>query len=73
MKNLEESLSKLLDDMSEYFASRKGLLPLVGAGLVLVNLIMEIVFPAAYLTEIGLFLHLGIIVAVFGLVQARAL
>lgn len=73
MKKLETALSKLLDNMSEYFAARKGLLPLLGALLVLLNLLMEIIFPAAYLTEIGLFLHLGIIVAVFGLVLARAL
>jgi hypothetical protein len=73
MKKLETALSTLLDNMSEYFAARKGLLPLLGALLVLMNLLMEIIFPAAYLTEIGLFLHLGIILAVFGLVLARAL
>ena len=73
MKKFETSLSKLLDNLSEYLAARKGLLPLLGALLVLLNLLLEIIFPAAYLTEIGLFLHLGIIVAVFGLVLARAL
>ena len=73
MNNLEEALSKLLDNLSEYFAARKGLLPLVGTALVFVNLLMEIIFPASFLTEIGLFLHLGIIIAIFGLVLARAL
>ena len=73
MKKLESRLSALLDELSEYFAHRKGLLPLIGAGLVLVNLLMEIILPNAYLTEIGLFLHLGIIIALFGLVLARAL
>jgi len=73
MKKLESWLSSLLDELSEYFAHRKGLLPLIGAGMVLINLLMEIVIPNAYLTEIGLFLHLGIILALFGLVLARAL
>lgn len=73
MKKLEAWLSTALDELSEYFAHRKGLLPLIGAGLVLVNLALEIVLPNAYLTEIGLFLHLGIIIALFGLVLARAL
>lgn len=73
MKKLEAWLSTALDELSEYFAHRKGLLPLIGAGLVLVNLVLEIVLPNAYLTEIGLFLHLGIIIALFGLVLARAL
>ena len=73
MKKLEAWLSEALDELSEYFAHRKGLLPLIGAGLVLVNLVMEIVLPNAYLTEIGLFLHFGIIIALFGLVLARAL
>jgi len=73
MKKLEAWLSEALDELSEYFAHRKGLLPLIGAGLVLINLLMKIVLPNAYLTEIGLFLHLGIIIALFGLVLARAL
>ena len=73
MKKLETSLSAWLDNLSEYFAHRKGLLPLVGAGLVMVNLLLEIIFPHAYLTQIDLFLHLGIVVALFGLVLARAL
>ena len=73
MKKLEASLSALLDNLSEYFTHRKGLLPLVGAGLVLLNLLLKILWPTAYVSEIGLFLHLGVIIAVFGLVLARAL
>ena len=70
---MEEFFSKLLDDLSNYLAERKGLLPLLGAGLVLVNLLMELVFPGWWITRVDLFLHLGVIIALFGLALARAL
>ena len=70
---MEDFLSKLLDDLSEYFANRKGLLPLVGVGLVVLNFLLELIFPGAGITKVDLFLHLGVIVALLGLVLARAL
>lgn len=70
---MEDFFSKLLDDLSEYLADRKGLLPLVGVGLVLLNFLLELIFPGAGITKVDLFLHLGIIVAILGLVLARAL
>jgi hypothetical protein len=70
---MEDFFSKLLDDLSEYFANRKGLLPLIGVGLVLINFFLELIFPAAGITKVDLFLHLGVIVALLGLVLARAL
>ncbi len=70
---MENFFSKLLDDLSEYLAHRKGFLPLLGTLLVLVNLLLEILFPGWWLTKVDLLLHLGVIVAVLGLVLARAL
>ena len=70
---MEDFLSKLLDDLSEYLANRKGLLPLVGVGLVVLNFLLELIFPGAGITKVDLFLHLGVIVALLGLVLARAL
>ncbi|PKN91348.1 MAG: hypothetical protein CVU44_19735 [Chloroflexi bacterium HGW-Chloroflexi-6] len=67
-------LSKLLDRASEYFAHRKGLLPLVGILLVFINLVLAIFLPAgSMLVTSNLFLHLGIIVALFGLMLSWAL
>ena len=66
-------MSKLLDMLSEYLAHRKGLLPLTGIFLVVLNLLVQIVFPGAWLATSHLFLHFGIIVAILGLMLAWAL
>jgi len=66
-------LSSILDKLSEYLAVRKGLLPLIGTALIVLNLLFELLLPEAYITRIDLFLHLGLILAIFGLVLARAL
>lgn len=65
-------LSKLLDNASEYFAARKGLLPLLGIVLVIINFLVRLFVPG-WLSNSDLFLHVGIIVAIFGLILARAL
>ncbi len=66
-------MSKFLDRMSEYFAHRKGLLPLIGLGIVIVNLILQFVIPGNIIATSNLFLHIGVIVAIFGLMLAWAL
>ena len=66
-------MSKFLDRMSEYLAHRKGLLPIVGLFLILVNLLIQFVFPGSFLSETNLFLHIGLIVAIFGLMLSWAL
>ncbi len=69
---MNAKISEFLDDASEYLAARKGLLPLIGIGLILVNLALQIV-PAGWLSTSNLFLHLGIIVAILGFLLAKAL
>ena len=69
---MNASLNRLLDRLSEFLAHRKGLLPLIGILLVLLNLLFQVI-PAGWLTTSHLFLHLGIVVAIFGLMLARAL
>lgn len=67
-----ENLSRFLDAFSEFFSQRKGLLPLIGIGLVLINFLLRL-FAVGWLVETDLFLHLGIILAVFGMLIARVL
>ncbi len=67
-----QKFSLLLDRISEFIAARKGLLPLLGIGLVLINLLFQVI-PAGWLTTSNLFLHLGIIVALLGILLAWAL
>jgi hypothetical protein len=67
-----QRFSTFLDRASEFLAARKGLLPLLGIALVVLNLIFQIV-PAGWLTTSNLFLHLGIILALIGILLAWAL
>ena len=64
--------SRLIDRASEFFASRKGFLPLLGIVLVLLNFVLRLVLPG-WLASSDLFLHLGIIVAILGMMLAWAL
>jgi hypothetical protein len=66
-------MSKLFDWLSEFLSRRKGLLPLIGIGLVFLNLILEFLLPPSWFTASNLLLHIGIIVAIFGLMLAWAL
>jgi hypothetical protein len=66
-------MSKLLDRMSEYLAHRKGLLPIIGLLLIFLNLLVQFVFPGSFLATTNLFLHVGLIVAIFGLMLSWAL
>ena len=66
-------LSKLVDNASNYFAHRKGLLPLIGIALVILNYILPFLIGMNLVTQSNLFLHLGVIVAILGFMLAWAL
>ena len=66
--------SRLIDKASDFFAHRKGLLPLIGIVLVIINYILPFIFGLDNLvTGSTLFLHLGVIIAIFGMMLAWAL
>lgn len=67
-------ISKLLDWFSNYLAHRKGLLPLIGIIFITINLILQFfVPPDHWLTGTNLLMHLGVILAIFGMMLAWAL
>jgi hypothetical protein len=66
-------MSKLLDRMSEYLAHRKGLLPIIGLALIFLNLMIQFILPGSFLATSNLFLHIGLIVSIFGLMLSWAL
>ena len=67
-------LSRLVATASDYFAHRKGLLPLLGILLVIINYILPFIFGLDNLiTGSNLFLHVGVILAIFGIMLASAL
>ena len=65
-------ISKAIDRLSEYFAARKGLLPILGILLVVANFIVRLL-PLGWFGSSDLLLHLGIILAIFGFMIAWAL
>lgn len=66
-------LSRLVDRASDYFAHRKGLLPLIGMVLIVINYFLPFLFGLNWVTGSNLFLHLGILLAIFGIMLAWAL
>jgi len=67
------AVSRLLDRMSNYLAHRKGLLPMLGLILILLNLGLQFAPGMGWVTQTDLLLHLGLIVAIVGLMLAWAL
>lgn len=67
-----KKLSLLLDRISGFLAPRKGLLPILGLLLILVNFFFQL-YPLGWLSSTSLFLHLGLILAILGFLLAWAL
>jgi hypothetical protein len=72
MVTMNQWLSKLLDNASNFFAPRKGLLPLVGLLLIIANFFVQLFVPGWFASS-NLLLHLGLVIAIFGLMLAWAL
>ena len=66
-------LCALFPGIGEYLAARKGLLPILGVLLVVLNWIFQWVIPNLWITQTDVLLHLGVVVAIIGLLLARAL
>jgi hypothetical protein len=67
-----QQFNRFLDWFSNYFAHRKGLLPLVGLILILVNFGLAF-FVQGWVKDTNLFLHLGLVIAIIGFMVAWAL
>ncbi|NMB88934.1 MAG: hypothetical protein GYA17_11280 [Chloroflexi bacterium] len=68
-----QAFSRFLDHVSEFLAPRKGLLPLIGMGLVLFNFLLRLGGMTGWVVNTDLFLHLGVILAILGIMLAWAL
>jgi hypothetical protein len=71
---MDDFMNNLLDRASDSLARRPGLLPLLGIGLILFNFLLQI-FPGSgiWLVDSNLFLHLGLVLGILGLLLVRAL
>jgi hypothetical protein len=68
-----QKLNKLLDFLSETLATRKGLLLLIAILLVGINFFLQLVPGAGWIAQSNLFLHLGVVVGLLGVMIAWAL
>lgn len=65
-------LNDLLDVASDFFAHRKGLLPLVGVVFIVLNFIIQFL-ALGWISESDVLLHTGLIIAILGFMLAWAL
>jgi len=70
---MKKKISKFLDKLSEFLARRKGLLPLLGILLIAVNFLLQFIPAAGWLADTDLLLHLGVILAILGILVAWSL
>lgn len=66
-------INRFIDVLSEFFAARKGLIPMIGLALVVINFILGFFPGLGWIATSDLFLHLGIVLAIFGFMLAWAL
>ncbi|PID87263.1 MAG: hypothetical protein CSB13_00125 [Chloroflexi bacterium] len=68
-------MNELVERLNDFFAEHPGLLPLVGVGLVILNLLLQI-YPgpgSGWFVDSNLLLHVGVITSILGLLLVRAL
>jgi uncharacterized membrane protein SirB2 len=70
---MDRKVSRILDLISEFLSRRKGLLPIMGILLVILNGVLQFSPGGGWLVETNLFLHIGIILAIIGFLLAWAL
>lgn len=62
--------NRFLDATSEYLAHRKGLLPGLGILFVVMNFVLQFIPIGGVLIEANLLLHLGVVLAILGIMLA---
>lgn len=65
-------MNKLIDKMSHFFGRYPGLLPIVGLLLIILNLLLQ-PFQDVWIVESNLFLHLGLIISLIGILLIKPL
>jgi hypothetical protein len=67
------ALNRFLDWVSEFLAHRKGLLLIISILFVIINFIFQLLPSMGWLASSNLFLHLGVILGLIGVMVAWAL
>ncbi len=63
----------MIDRFSEFLARRRGLPVIIAILLVAINLIVQFIPGLEWLARTNLFLHLGVIIGLLGILLAAAL
>ncbi len=70
-------MNKLIDDLNDFLAARRGLLPLLGILLIIINLLVHIVVGLlgveTWLASSNIFLHIGLIMSLIGILLIKPL
>ena len=70
-------MNELFDKLSDFLAERRGLLPLIGIALIVLNLLLHVVVGLLgtdiWLASSNLLLHIGLIVGIIGLLLIKPL
>jgi hypothetical protein len=66
-------INQFIDVLSEFFAHRKGLIPMIGLGLVIINLVLQFFPEIGWIESSNILLHLGVVLAILGFMLAWAL
>lgn len=63
----------MLNRITDFLAHYRGLPTLAGMGLILINLVFQFLPEMGWLRESNLFLHLGVLLSLAGILMANAL
>lgn len=68
-------MNEFLDALGDFLEKRRGLLPLIGLGLIILNWILQVVPGpgSGWIVDSNLFLHLGLVVSLIGILLIRVL
>jgi hypothetical protein len=75
MNKLDSFFSRLIDRMSDYISGHRGVPVLLGVALVVLNYVLLIIpgVQLGFVEETNLFLHVGVIVGLVGVLLGDAL
>ena len=73
-RRLDNAINRFVDTAADFLAKWPGILPLTGLGLIVLNFILQIYpGPGYWIVDVNLFLHMGLGVAIVGLMLFRPL
>lgn len=70
---MQQRFNQFLDRVSEFLAQRKGLLPLIGILLIIIDGVLQFIPGSGWVADSGLLFRVGVIIAILGIMLAWAL